>query len=267
MLKSGQGPQGPDLRGKELGKGMRRLPKTAVTPQQLSCSSIGFHKGPSAHPQPRARWLSALLEGGHGAFLIDIDHTRDVASALGALLLGGGLLPALHLLRQHLLPGSLPLQLLQHRLQLRLVPQVRGVAPGCQAQKASCRKRGRVTDADPGCSPLGMAPLGKGMYMEAARSCQAGGQGTGKTPGLSPGSYAQDRHLLPRPPASRQGQGVTGSPCLYPAAGTRPRPGCTAWLRTGPSAQPGIRIHRDSYPCRGVLAGRGQRGTSPHPAW
>jgi len=122
---------------------MGTLPKNAVTPRQPPCSgrgSLGWAlQGTKRRPpSPERRRLSALRGGGHGAFPIDVDHPGDVAGALGALLLGGGPLPALHLPHQHLLAGSAPLQPLQRGLQLGPVPPVRGVAPGRQAEEPSC---------------------------------------------------------------------------------------------------------------------------------
>lgn len=60
MLRSQQGPQDPDLRGKEPGEGMRTLLTSVVTPQQLPSSGWGSRgwvlQGPVAHPcLPRER--------------------------------------------------------------------------------------------------------------------------------------------------------------------------------------------------------------------
>lgn len=239
---------------------MGMLPKTVITVQQPLCSGrhwAGFYKGPSGvPPSPELCRLSALLKGGDGAFLIDVDHPRDVAGALGALFLRGGPLPVLHLLGQHLLPGSLPLQPLQHCLQLHLVPQVRGVAPCRQAEEASCGERGRVM-LTPGVSAGDGIPLerqgvrgGRGTLAGVSwqGSGQAGpeasGQGSGRASHLSPCCHAPG--APPPPPAAspcpsvagRQGQGPGTRGTSLPGPGSRDK--ATSRLCHGASV-----VHRD----------------------
>lgn len=73
MLRSRQGPQGPDFRGKEPGKRMGTLPKTVIALQQPLCSGRGLLgwvlRGASGVPPPQSCVSSQpSSRGGMGHF-------------------------------------------------------------------------------------------------------------------------------------------------------------------------------------------------------